>query len=85
MGHILRLVHWSSSQQRNPSEQSETTVSQVSLKGDAAKLLASVTITYAHYIVALKLLGGRYQNNRMILRAHVHAISTQKNLTNETA
>ena len=31
------------------------------------------------------MLRDRYQNNRMILRAHVHAISTQKQLTNETA
>ena len=56
-----------------------------SLKGDAAKLLASVTITDANYSVAMKMLRDRYQNNRMILRAHVHAISTQKQLTNETA
>ena len=56
-----------------------------SLKGDAAKLLASVTITDANYPVAMKMLRDRYQNNRMILRAHVHAISTQKQLTNETA
>ena len=33
----------------------------------------------------MKMLRDRYQNNRMILRAHVHAISTQKQLTNETA
>ena len=56
-----------------------------SLKGDAAKLLASVTITDANYPVALKMLRDRYQNNGMILRANVHAISTQKQLTNETA
>ena len=56
-----------------------------SLKGDVAKLLASVTITDADYPVALKMLRDRYQNNRMIFRAHVHAISTQKQLTNETA
>ena len=31
------------------------------------------------------MLRDRYQNNRMILRAHVHAISTQKQFTNETA
>ena len=56
-----------------------------SLKGDAAKLLASVTISDANYPVALKMLRDRYRNNRMILRAHVHAISTQKQLPNETA
>ena len=56
-----------------------------SLKGDAAKLLASVTITDANYTVGVKMFRGRYQNNRMILRTQVHAISTQKHLTNETA
>ena len=56
-----------------------------SLKGDAAKLLASVTITDANYSVAMRMLRDRYQNERMILRAHVHAIATQKQLSNETA
>ena len=56
-----------------------------SLKGDAAKLLSSVTITDANYTVALKMLRDRYQNNRMILRAHVNAIVVQKPLTQETA
>ena len=56
-----------------------------SLKVDAAKLLASVTITDANNTVALKMLRDRYQNHRMILRAYVHAISTQKHLTNKTA
>ena len=49
------------------------------------KLLASVTITDANDTVALKILRDRYQNNRMILRANVHAISTRKDLTNEAA
>ena len=56
-----------------------------SLKGDAAKLLSSVTITDANYTVALKMLRDRYQNNRMILRSHVNAIAVQKPLTQETA
>ena len=55
-----------------------------SLKGDAAKLLSSVTITDANYTVALKMLRDRYQNNR-ILRSHVNAIAVQKPLTQETA
>ena len=71
------------SQKRNPAEQSETTVSQTIFVSDAAKLQASVTITDANYTVALKLLGDRYQNNSMSLRAHVRAISTQKNLTKQ--
>ena len=54
-----------------------------SLQGDAAKLLASVTIADANYTVALKMLRDRYKN--MILRTHVLAISTQKHFTNETA
>ena len=56
-----------------------------SLKGDAAKLLSSVTVTDANYTVALKMLRDRYQNNLIILRAHVNAIVVQKPLTQETA
>ena len=82
---ILRFVHWSSSQQRHPAESQKLQYLEASLKGDAAKLLASLTINDANYPVALKMLRDRYQNNHMILRAHVHAISTQKQLTNETA
>ena len=56
-----------------------------SLKGDAAKLLSSIPITYANYTVSLKMLPDRYRNNRMIVRALVNAIAVQKPLTQETA
>ena len=56
-----------------------------SLKGDAAKLLSLVKTTDANYTVALKMVRDRYQNNRMIFRAHVNAIAVQKPLTQETA
>ena len=56
-----------------------------SSKGDAAKLFTLVTIIDANYTVALKMLRDRYQNNRMILRAHVNAIFVQEPLTKETA
>ena len=55
------------------------------MKGGAAKLLSSVTITDANYTVALKMLRDRNQNNRMILHAHVNAIAVQNPLTQEKA
>ena len=56
-----------------------------SLKDDTAKLSSPVTTTDANYTVAPKMLRERYQNNRMILRAHVNAIAVQKPLSQETA
>ena len=55
------------------------------MKRDAAKQLSSVTIIDASYTVALKMLRDRYQNSRMILRAHVNAIAVHKPSTEETA
>jgi hypothetical protein len=45
-----------------------------SVKGDAARLIASLTVSDANYPVARQLLIDRYSNARAITRAHVHAI-----------
>ena len=45
-----------------------------SLKGDAAKLLSSITISDSNYEVAKEILKNRYSNPRPISRAHVKSI-----------
>ena len=45
-----------------------------SLKGDAAKLLSSITISDSNYEVAKEVLKNRYSNPRLISRAHVKSI-----------
>ncbi|XP_075247131.1 uncharacterized protein LOC142340442 [Convolutriloba macropyga] len=54
-----------------------------SVKGDAAKLLTSLQITEANFSTACNILRNRYDNKCLILRAHVHAIVSQKPVTNE--
>ena len=54
-----------------------------SVKGDTAKLLISLQITDANFSTACDILSNRYDNKRLILRAHVHAIVSQKPVTNE--
>ena len=54
-----------------------------SVKGDAANLLTSLQITDANFSTACDILRNRYDNKRLILRAHVHAIVSQKPETNE--
>ena len=56
-----------------------------SVKGDAAKLFTSVQITDANFSRACDIPRNRYDNKRLILRAHVHAIVSQKPVTNENA
>ena len=41
------------------------------LSGDAEKLLASFTITDSNYELAKKTLIERYDNNKLIVRAHI--------------
>ena len=57
----------------------------VRLVGDAAKLIASVTITDANYCIAMKLLHERYENKRCIVQAHLKAIWTQLPMLKESA
>ena len=45
-----------------------------SLKGDAAKLISSVTKSDSNYEVAKEILKNRYSNPRLISRAHVESI-----------
>ncbi len=56
-----------------------------SLKGDAAKLLTSVLISDTNYPIARNILQNRYQNERAIVRAHVHTICSQPGLKAESA
>ena len=55
------------------------------LKGDAAKLICSVSITDANYDIAMKLLEDRYANKRSIVQAHLQAIWTQSSMKVESA
>ena len=54
-----------------------------SVKADAAKLLTSLQITDANFSTSCDILRNRYDNKRLILRAHVHAIVSQKPVTIE--
>ena len=82
---FFRCLRGSSSQQLNTSWRRETAIPQSVFYCDAEKLFSTVTITDAIYTVALKMLQDRYQNNRMILCAHLNGIVVQKPLTLETA
>ena len=54
-----------------------------SVKGDAAKLLNSLQITDASFSTECDILSNRHNSKRLMLRAHVHAIVSQKPVTNE--
>ena len=54
-----------------------------SVKGDAAKLLTFLQITDANFSTSCDILRNRYDNKRLILRAHVYAIVSQKPVTIE--
>ena len=56
-----------------------------SLKGEPAKLLSHLPITSANYKVAVKLVKERYENKRLISRAHINAILNFKPLNQESA
>ena len=53
------------------------------LTNDAAKLLSSFTITDSNYHTALEVLKKRYDNPRMIARAHVQSIFDLPNMRND--
>ena len=55
------------------------------VKGEAARLFSSISITDANYNIALTLLKDRYENKRSIIQAHLQAIWSQPVLKNESA
>ena len=55
------------------------------VKGDAAKLISTITITDANYSLASKLLRDRYDNKRCIVQAHLQAIWNQSAMKSESA
>ena len=56
-----------------------------SLRGDAAKLLASITISDSNYETAKEILLNRYSNPRLISRAHVQSILALPSCDNENS
>ena len=55
------------------------------LKGDAAKLISSITITDANYTIARQLLQERYENKRSIVQAHLQIIWSQPSMKMESS
>ena len=55
------------------------------VKGDAAKLISSISITDANYSIAMRLLAERYDNKRSIVQAHLKAIWSQSAIKTESA
>ena len=55
------------------------------MKGEAARLIISISITDANYNIALTLLKDRYENKRSIIQAHLQAIWSQLVLKTESA
>ena len=55
------------------------------VKGDAAKLISSISITDANYSIAIRLLTERYDNKRSIVHAHLKAIWSQSPIKTESA
>ena len=54
------------------------------VKGEAAKLISSVTITDYNYEIAWELLHERYENKRSIVQAHLQAIWSQCSLKSQS-
>ena len=53
------------------------------MKGEASKMLTSITVTDDNFNVAMEFLPNRYDNKRLILRAHVHGIVSYRPVSNE--
>ena len=53
-------------------------------KGEAARLIRSISITDANYNIAFALLKDRYENKRSIIQAHLQAIWSQPVLKTES-
>ena len=52
-----------------------------SVKSDAAKLLAWISVTDRNFDIALNTLINRYENKRIIIRTHLHSIVSYRSLT----
>lgn len=57
---------------------------QAALKGEAAQVIESLTVSEANYEVAWKLLTERFQNKRAIINAHIKGIFDLPNLIKES-
>ena len=55
------------------------------VKGEAARLISSISITDANYNIAFALLKDRFENKRSIIQAHLQAIWSQPVLKTESA
>ncbi len=55
------------------------------VKGDAAKLISSITITDANYAFAIDLLKQRYENKWNIVQAHLQTVWNQSPMKRESA
>ena len=55
------------------------------VKGEAARLISSISITDANYNIALTLLKDRYEKKRSIIPAHLQALWSQPVLKTESA
>ena len=56
-----------------------------SVKGDTAKLLASIPVTDHNFDIAMNTLINRYENKRIIIRTHLHSIVSYRSLTTDNA
>ncbi len=55
------------------------------VKGDAAKLISSITLTDANYAIAIDLPKQRYENKRSIVQAHLQTVGNQSAMKVESA
>ena len=53
------------------------------VKGEASKMLTSITVTDDFFNVAIEILQNRYNNKRLILRAHIHGVVSYRAVSNE--
>ena len=53
------------------------------VKGEASKMLTSITVTDDNFDVAMEILQNPYDNRRLILRAHIHGIVSYRPVSQE--
>ncbi|XP_075264417.1 uncharacterized protein LOC142356375 [Convolutriloba macropyga] len=53
------------------------------MNGEASKMLTSITVTDDNFNVAMEILQNRYDNKKLILRAHIHGIVSYRPVSNE--
>ena len=51
--------------------------------GEVSKMLTSITVTDDNFDVAMEILQNRYDNRRLILRAHIHGIVSYRPVSHE--